>query len=275
MLTKIIKPFLASSPRLRRALWRGWYDFLARGYRQPEWTFMNYGFAAAGGSTPEPALEAADEADRYSIQLYHRVLGGVELRDRDVLEVGSGRGGGCSFFARYLGPGSVLGVDYSANAVALSLRRHAGVPRLDFRRGDAEALPCRDAAFDAVVNVESSHCYGSMERFLGEVFRVLRPGGCFLWADMRPRGQWDATRAQFEAAGFEVLLEEEITPGVLRALDQVNDGKREMIRRLVPKYLIPHVESFAGVRGTRVYAALQAGDVEYRRCALRKPALGS
>jgi SAM-dependent methyltransferase len=281
-ITGALRRVVASSPRLRRALWRAWYDYLARGYRQEDWTFMNYGFAerqgpdelgrAGAARVPALALEAADESDRYSIQLYRRVSGGADLRGRDVLEVGSGRGGGCSFIARYLGAASVLGIDYAADAVALSRARHAGVPRLDFQRGDAESLPCRDAAFDAVVNVESSHCYGSMARFLGEVFRVLRPGGYLLWADMRPRGRWDATvRPQFEGAGFHVVSEEDITPGVLLALDRTDGAKRETIRRLVPGFLGPHVEGFAGVRGTRVYEALRSGDVEYRCCALQKP----
>jgi SAM-dependent methyltransferase len=270
-LTNTLRPLVTSSPRLRRTLWRGWYDFLARGYRQEEWTFMNYGFAA-----PQDAalvLEPGDEADRYSIQLYHRVVDGIDLRGRDVLEVGAGRGGGCSYVARYLQPTSVLGIDYSARAVALSRARHAPVPRLDFERGDAEALPCEEAAFDAVLNVESSHCYGSVDRFLAEARRVLRPGGHLLWADMRPRGQWDSTvREQFESAGFERQQEEDITPGVLLALDRVDATKRETIRSLVPRFLVRHVEDFAGVRGTRVYEALRAGDVEYRRCVLRKPA---
>jgi ubiquinone/menaquinone biosynthesis C-methylase UbiE len=43
--------------------------------------------------------------------------------------------------------------------------------------GDAENLPFPQVSFDAVINVESAHCYGSIERFLAEVHRVLRPGG--------------------------------------------------------------------------------------------------
>ena len=28
----------------KRLLWRGWYQFLAARYRDPRWTFMNYGY---------------------------------------------------------------------------------------------------------------------------------------------------------------------------------------------------------------------------------------
>lgn len=267
----LLGPLVAASPGLRRTLWKRWYQFLADGYRQEDWTFMNYGFGDLDPDAPGLRLEPADEPDRYSIQLYRAVVGDVDLRGRDVLEVGSGRGGGCSYLARYLEPASVTGIDFLAKAIAFSRTRHS-VPNLSFQQGDAEALPCADAAFDAVVNVESSHCYGSMDRFLSEVARVLRPGGHFLWADLQQRGQKEAARAQFQAAGLEMRQEADITANVLVALDRITDRMRETIRRHVPGYLRPWFEDFAGVRGTRVYEALRSGDVEYRRCTLRKPA---
>jgi fatty-acid O-methyltransferase len=57
---------------------------------------------------------------------------------------------------------------------------------LDFVQGDAQNLHFPDQSFDAVINVEGSHIYPNFERFLGEVARVLRPGGHFLYADFRP-----------------------------------------------------------------------------------------
>jgi ubiquinone/menaquinone biosynthesis C-methylase UbiE len=51
------------------------------------------------------------------------------------------------------------------------------VTGLDFVHGDAESLPFSDGSFDAVINVEASHAYPRLTRFLEEVVRVLRPGG--------------------------------------------------------------------------------------------------
>src|SRR5204863_875878 len=124
-------------------------------------------------------LDGADEVNRYSIQLYHHLARTVNMDGARVLEVGCGRGGGCSYLARYQQPASVLGIDFSAKAIAFCNRVHA-VPGLTFQQGDAESLPCETGTFDVVLNVESSHCYGSVPAFLGEVFRVLRPGGYFL-----------------------------------------------------------------------------------------------
>jgi ubiquinone/menaquinone biosynthesis C-methylase UbiE len=216
------------------------------------------------------SLDPADETNRQSIQLYHHVASAVNLQGARVLEVGCGRGGGCSYIARYLQPASVLGIDFSSKAIAFCNRVHS-VSGLSFQQGDAEALRFPAGAFDVILNVESSHCYGSMPTFLGEVFRTLRPGGYFLWADLRPQEQLAETRQQFEAVGFHCRKESLITGNVLRALEIVSKQKRETIQRLVPRVLVPCVEDFAGVSGTRVYESLRAGNLQYPNCVFQKP----
>ena len=94
-----------------------------------------------------------------------------------------GRGGGASYLSRYLGPRSVTGIDISPRAIAFCRRVHDN-PGLRFRVGDAERIPARDNSVDAVVNVEASFCYASLDRFLAEVTRVLRPGGRLHIADI-------------------------------------------------------------------------------------------
>ena len=71
---------------------------------------MNYGYAA--GREPL-ALDPADEPDRFCIQLYAHVLDGVDVTGTDVLEVGSGRGGGASWISRSLAPSTTTGVDFA------------------------------------------------------------------------------------------------------------------------------------------------------------------
>jgi SAM-dependent methyltransferase len=176
------------SPLLRRWSSRVFYQYLARLDRDGVVRLMNYGYVdESPGAQPIP-LDPADEPDRCCLQLYHHVASAVDLRGRDVLEVGSGRGGGAAYLHRSFAPRSTTGVDFSDRAVAFCRDAHRH-PGLDFVHGDAEALPFEDARFDAAINVESSHCYGDMGRFLAEVHRVLRPGGHLLWTDFRPPAQ--------------------------------------------------------------------------------------
>src|ERR1044071_1738159 len=171
MVVELLGRLAKSSPGAKRALWRTWYQFLSRRFRRAEWTFMNYGYAPLSGENMDIGISPNEEADRYYAQLYHHAASGVDLCGKDVLEVGSGRGGGCSYVSRHLRPNTMTGVDFAHSAIAFCRKTHP-VEGLTFVQGDGEALPFENASFDAVLNVESSHCYGSMDRFAAEVFRV-------------------------------------------------------------------------------------------------------
>ena len=174
MIPKLFEQISARSPRLKRWMWRVWYDLLAYTCRDPTWTFMNFGYRHSDPAIELLPLLPEDEPDRSAIQLYHHVLGGVDLNGRDVLEMGCGRGGGCWYISRYCAPRSVTGLDLSQRTIAHCSRRYAGAS-LSFRQGEAELMPFADEAFDVVINVESSHCYLSMQRAISEVCRVLAP----------------------------------------------------------------------------------------------------
>jgi SAM-dependent methyltransferase len=256
------------SARGKRLLWRTWYQFLAARYRDPGWTFMNYGYRPPEGEAPPLSLDRGDEDDRSCIQLYDAVARGAPLAGRDVLEVGCGRGGGAAYVARALGPRRLVAVDLSTRAVALCRLRFAH-PRLSFEVGDAERLPFGDATFDIVLNVESSHCYGHLDLFLREVRRVLRPDGHFLYADFRPRDEVPAWRASLQAAGFTVTGERDLRPGVVAALDADETHKRSLISRVVDRPLAGIFGEFAALAGSEMNAALRTGDLEYRAFVLR------
>ena len=116
MIKSIIVQILKLSPSSKRWFWKKWYNIFAKRARNPELKLMNYGYDAPNLSLK---LENADEIERYPIQLYHHVASQSELKDKIVLEVGSGRGGGASYIARYLNPLSIRGIDISKDAVEL------------------------------------------------------------------------------------------------------------------------------------------------------------
>lgn len=251
---------LAASPRLRTFLWRRWYEELARKHGPDKWMFMNYGFWDE--SVAALPLSEQDAPHRVFVGLYERVTRGVNLQGKKVVEIGSGRGGGAAYVARVRQPQLMLGLDYSLQATRLAQRLH-DERNLRFRQGDAMRLPLHFASFDAVLNVESSHCYASMPQFLSEVARILKAGGTFCWCDMRLRAEWHQVRAQFEAAGLEIQKDTEITVNVLQALDLAAPAKEEIIQLLAPKFLHRPIADFAGMPGSKIYKELQSGQILY------------
>ena len=188
----------------------------------------------------------------------------------DVLEVGSGRGGGASYVARYLKPARLVGIDLSVKAVAFSNRQYR-VDSLHFQEGDAESLPFPDASFDSVINVESSFCYPSIGRFFAEVKRVLRPGGHFHYTDLRLTHEIADWHTAMAESGLEAIIEHDITANVVEALHRDSAHRRAGGRRIVSRPFSAIADVFTGVEGTRIPSLLASGEMVYYSFLLRKP----
>lgn len=270
MLLRIAVTVLDKSPFLRRVLWRWWYGRLAKKFTQRSWRFMNYGYEPEAGG-PALTLAPEDEPDRLCVQLYEEVVAGVNLSGRDVVEVGSGRGGGASYLARTHHPLEMTGVDYSAAAVRLSRRMHEGVANLEFIVGDAENLPLPDASCDVLINVESSHCYGDVERFFREAVRVLRRGGHFAYADFRAAAEMETVGADLlTVPGWRLVECVDITDRVVAALARDDARKRRLIEETVSPRLRALFGEFAGLRGGQIHTAFQNREMVYHRFLLQK-----
>ena len=269
ILNKTLDLALRISPGLKRSLVRIWYELMSALDKEELLVYMNFGYVDLNPDAKEIELRDGDEKNRYCIQMYHHVAGSIDLKGLDVLEVGCGRGGGASYIMRYLKPKTMTGVDIAEKAIAFCKRYHT-VEGLSFRYGDAESLPFEDNTFDVIVNIESSQCYGSIPRFLGEVYRILRPNGYFLFADHRSKEGVEILRRQVTNSGLALLKEEKINANVLKALDLDNERKLRLIQQKVPKLLMKPFQEFAGIRGTGLYEDLRTGALEYRSFILYK-----
>lgn len=251
--------------KLLNPVWKIWYSYISGLDKKGEVTFLNYGYAG----DKDIKLEKKDEINRYSAQLYHHVVGSVDLKGLDVLEVGCGRGGGASYIGRYFEPKSLKGLDLCAKSIEFCNKNYS-VKGLSFMQGNASNLPFGNDSFDAVVNVESSHRYSDMKRFLDEVYRVLKSGGYFLFADLRDAESVKILKEHLNKSKLKIIKEEDITPCVVKALDLDHERRIDLINRLAPKFLHWLTKEFAGTKETGLYKALLNGEKEYLHYALRK-----
>ena len=105
-----------------------------------------------------------------------------------VLDLGSGSGLDSLLLATT--GCSVVGVDFSApmRERARAAARQTAVVNVEFRSGDAQAIPARDAEFDAAVANGIFNLNPGRERIFAELARVVRPGGQAFVAELILKG---------------------------------------------------------------------------------------
>lgn len=115
-----------------------------------------------------------------------RVLEGIEIAGRDVLDIGCGSGGITLFIARRYVPRSIIGFDVEEPVIREASRRatEAGLgDRARFVQAPPGALPFSDGSFDIVFSKDAMVHIPDKQAIFAEIHRVLRPGGMFAASD--------------------------------------------------------------------------------------------
>jgi ubiquinone/menaquinone biosynthesis C-methylase UbiE len=242
----LIESILAR-PYLRQKLWQWWYPYFTRKVKNKGIDFLNYAFETS--PSLQIPLEAADEINRPNIQLYHHVASYTEFKNKKVLEVSCGHGGGASYLTRYLKPSEYTAIDLNPAAIDYCKNRHS-ISGLNFRVGDAMNLPFKDQNFDIVINVEASHCYPSFSKFLKEVARVLKPNGELVYADLRyASGVDEWMHDLFTQPSLHVKQMRLINPEIVRGMELNTPRYKQMVEDCLPKYWHKLAYDFAGIKG--------------------------
>jgi phthiocerol/phenolphthiocerol synthesis type-I polyketide synthase E len=249
-------PFTAQKKRRIRDFYDGINRSLSGSIYADDAIFLNWGYIADGSPRSARIELPADWPNR------HR-----DLADRDILDVGCGRGGTISTIERFFAPGEIWGLDLSPGAVAFCQRRVAG-PAVHFVNGESERLPFLDRFFDVVTNVESSCLYPDVYAFYREVYRVLAPGGRFLYTDLMPAAHLDDYRASLRGLGFAFVRDQDVTPNVLLSLDSDAARRSQVHTRENPREVM---EFFLAMPGSKPYNDLREGRLSYRIWELAKP----
>ena len=97
-----------------------------------------------------------------------------------VLDVACGTGAFTRDFGRAVGGhGLAVGIDVSETMLARAVETtaHEALPQVGFVRGDAQELPFRDGAFDAICCFAALNLFADAERALDRMTSALAPGG--------------------------------------------------------------------------------------------------
>jgi len=251
----------------RSLMFRGWYWYVNKVDKNADILFMNYGYH---DDDEHVKLEETDEPNRYSVQLYHRLAKTVDIKDKKIVEIGCGRGGGLDYIVRTFSPATALGVDLDKIAANFG-NKHYKIEGLKFEQGNAQSLDISDSCMDIVFNVESSHRYPDMEKFLSEVDRILKPGGYFLITDFRYKEEMDEFKSQITKLNYKCFDEQLINENVIRSLELDTPRRVNLVKKLTPKFLHKTSLNFSGAVGSETFEQIKNGDYTYFVYCFQKP----
>lgn len=250
----------------RETLFRIWYWYVNRIDKNAEILFMNFGYCEKDKDIP---MDENSKGDRYSVQLYHHLAIATEIKNKDIVEIGCGRGGGLAYITKNFSPATAIGIDLDKQAADFC-NRHYSLDGLSFQQGDAQNLSLKDNSADVLFNVESSHRYPDMKAFLGEVHHILRPGGHFLFTDFRYDHEMDELKNQLAQSGLTVSSERVINKEVVAALALDDERKRRLVKKLAPKFLHKIALNFGGAIGSETYHQFDSGKYVYFSYVMKK-----
>jgi arsenite methyltransferase len=190
---------------------------------------------------------------------------GARSGDR-ILDVGCGPGFYVTELAEVVGrEGSVVGLDASADMLAVAATRAQGHDNVTFHQADATSLPVPDASFERAVCVQVLEYVRDVPAALTEMHRALRPGGRVLvwdidWATV----SWHAIDRQLARRVLAAWDKHMTHPSVPRTLAaQLRDAGFEGVRMeghaFATTELIPHAYSGSLVPLLEQYVAEQGG----------------
>ncbi len=147
------------------------------------------------------------------IDIYWRKQAIKELKTvqpKLVLDVATGTADVAIMTWKFLKPEKIIGIDISEGMLQLGREKIAKLllsSNIELKRGDSEAISFPDHTFDAVTVAFGVRNFQNLEQGLGEMLRVLRPGGKLVILEFsRPK--------QTVFRGFYNLYMKIICPGI-------------------------------------------------------------
>nr|WP_154960625.1 class I SAM-dependent methyltransferase [Paenibacillus xylanexedens] len=233
-------------------------------------TFLNYGYVP-DGSEQHAVIEPGDAWNRNSVKLLLETVGRTEIRGRQVIDIGCGRGGNIAALSKYFKTLSIVGLDICpANIAYCSAKSREGAFYLV---GDAENIPFADESFDVVLNIESAHAYPNRSRFYEEVYRIMRVGGLFLYTELMQEDEVARNVRLLEEVGLTVIRNQDVTSNVLLSCDEnakQRTGTQGIASNAKASTSIGDIHDFIALPGSKKYEEMKAGTRQYRMMNLVK-----
>lgn len=113
--------------------------------------------------------------------LMEKLLEFIAQKQGNILDVGCGLGETTNYLLKYYSSNDVVGINMSPQQIE---RCKINSPKCKFICMDASQMEFEDESFDNIICVEAAFYFDTREKFIEEAWRVLKPGGYLILADI-------------------------------------------------------------------------------------------
>src|SRR5262245_5029195 len=106
-----------AKPAIQKFLLKTGYQIVSAVDRGDRVVFLNFGYASLEDDAGRLDAHLGIAENVYAAQMYERVVGAIDVRGKDLLEVGCGRGGGAALVKRHCQPRSLIALDLAPKAI--------------------------------------------------------------------------------------------------------------------------------------------------------------
>ncbi len=107
----------------------------------------------------------------------------IKKKPDSILDIATGTGDLAIKFAKNSSALKIIGLDISEGMLSVARKKlieYNISEKVDFIKGDSEALPFNDNSFDAITVSFGIRNFENLEKGLSEIYRVLKPEGLFI-----------------------------------------------------------------------------------------------
>lgn len=225
--------------------------------------FLNLGYAV--NENKQYAVFEPDQfsLNRNSLKLLLEVIGRCDLNNKKVIEIGCGRGGNIAAVNEFFQPQLTVGLDLCSANIQSCQANHKP-DNGSFCIGDAEDIPFADHLFDVVLNIESSDSYPDIRQFYGEVHRILKNRGYFLYTDILPVEKFKECEEYLKHIGFSMVRNQDITMNVMLSCYETARRRMSAYEGSEKSENLSLLEDFLAVPGSPIYEEMRRGTQVYK-----------
>jgi ubiquinone/menaquinone biosynthesis C-methylase UbiE len=190
--------------------------------------YINFGL----WSNPNAVNFDTNQRIKASESLYRKIAEMACLdKESTVVDVGCGIGFGAEFLMNQYEPKMLVGLDFTPQQIYRAETYHKSAlnrfshERFKFIVGDATKMPFPDNSFSHIVSIEAAQHFPSIEKFIQESCRVLKPEGrlvftTFFVTSLEGREALETLLPDYRVQCSDVLVEE-VTSTLQKNLQRV------------------------------------------------------